>query len=69
MSKKKYHPPNIIIKEPDNEVDMGFKGGPVKAQNKSWREMAGVRRTFGSPAGGWPEFDEEGNVINESKKD
>lgn len=48
--------PNIIIKEPDDEQDMGFKGGPVKKQQKSWREMSGTRRSFGPPSGGWPQF-------------
>ena len=55
--------PQIQVKEPDDETDMGFKGGPVKAQSKSWRELSGKRRTFGAPTGGWPEFDKEGNVV------
>lgn len=55
--------PNIIIKESEDSVDMGLKGGPVKPIKKSWRERSGQRRTFGAPSGGWPEFSEEGKMV------
>ena len=55
--------PNVIIKKPDEPQDLGLKGGPVKQDSRSWREKAGKRRSFGSPSGGWPEFDKGGNVV------
>lgn len=61
--------PQIQIAETHEPIDMGFKGGPVKKQQKSWRELSGKRRTFGSPAGGWPEFDKEGNIIDGKETD
>ena len=60
--------PQIQVKEPDDEIDMGFKGGPVKAQSKSWRELSGRRRAFGPPGSGWPQFDKEGNIVHGEEK-
>ncbi len=59
----KFDPPNFIIKKGYEDQDLGLKGGPVKEDTRSWREKAGKRRTFGAPGNGWPEFDEEGNVV------
>lgn len=56
--------PQVIIKETNQEPqDIGLKGGPVNPTTKSWRERAGKRKVFGSPAEGWPDFDEGGNVV------
>lgn len=56
--------PRIQIKGGDEPVDIGLQGGPVKPITKSWRERGGKRRSFAAPRGGWPEFDEDGKVIN-----
>ena len=62
--------PGIQIKDSGHEPeDIGLKGGPVKQDTRSWREKAGKRRTFGSPTGGWPGFDKEGNIVVKRRTD